>query len=113
MLCVLGEASLTGLQSLDHHLALLDRHDLFRLGLYGLVAPRGQVTHVLEKLVPGQLSRSLVSGVHVVWAGAVFWVGAHLLAHVDANASDLVLEHDPRCKILSCTGSALGQEPSC
>merc|ERR1719235_441279 len=55
-----------------------------------VVAPIRQVVHVLQKLVPGHHARCRVGG-HEVWAARALRVGAHLLAHVLADARELVL----------------------
>merc|ERR1719265_1648743 len=54
------------------------------------MAPFGEVVHMLQELWPGHDTRGGI-WCNKVWAGA-FREGANLLAHVDANTSQLVLQ---------------------
>merc|ERR1719272_1369586 len=55
------------------------------------IAPLDQVVHVLEELIPGHDTRGGVRR-HEAWALGALWVGADLLAHVLADACELVLK---------------------
>jgi len=79
---------------------LLERRSLLGPGLQLLMAPIRQVVHVLQKLFPGHHARGRVGG-HEVWAARALRVGAHLLAHVLADARELVLQRYPVLKVLS------------
>merc|ERR1719370_1266083 len=56
-----------------------------------VLAPRHQVVHVLEQLVPGHHAWRAV-WLHELRALRALRVGAHLLAHVLADARELVLQ---------------------
>jgi len=78
---------------------LLERRCLLGPGLQLLMAPIRQVVHVLQKLFPGHHAWGRVGG-DEVWAARALWVGAHLLAHVLADARKLVLQRHPMLEVL-------------
>merc|ERR1719277_2399930 len=58
------------------------------------MAVAGHIIHVSQELIPCHHSRCLVGGVSVSWACALLGVSAKLLAHVDANVMEFVLNCD-------------------
>merc|ERR1740117_323923 len=61
------------------------------------------VVHVCQQLVPGHGTRRLVGGVGVARARAPFRVCSELLAHVDANGVQFVLELQTVCQVFGNT----------
>merc|ERR1740133_900055 len=61
------------------------------------------VVHVCQQLVPGHCTRCLVGGVSVARACALLRVCAELLAHIDANIVQFILELSPVCQVLGDT----------
>merc|ERR1740125_17095 len=67
------------------------------------LAPLDQVVHVLEELIPGHDTRGGVWG-HEAWALGALWVRADLLAHVLADACELVLDSHTVGHVVCHTG---------
>merc|ERR1719424_1554600 len=61
------------------------------------------VVHVCQQLVPGHCTRCLVRGVSVTRARALLRVCPELLAHIDADIVQFVLELNAVCHVLGDT----------